>query len=146
MTTQLFTDAYSKNVTAFYSNTVASQGAGKAATLTISGDTIYKSALGVSGASSPAFVLTMNNPTGAGGFSPTNLPNPNPTLAKNFTSVAGTLAWDPITPQGTDLFWEANINFVPEPSSAVLAGFGLVACGAGVAVSRRKMHRSVSAL
>jgi hypothetical protein len=150
MTTQLFTDAYSGNITAFYRNVVAFSST-TGTTLTIEGDTIYKQGLGITGPSNPAFQVVLPNPTNAGGFSATNLPNPTTTLIKNFLNINNgpKIFWDPVTPQGGTQSFQVDItqfaqglNGVPEPSSAVLAGFGMAACGAGVVVSRRKAGKS----
>jgi PEP-CTERM motif len=150
MTTQLFSDLYSGNVSAFYRNQLTFSST-TGTTLTIAGDTIYKSGLGISGPTSPAFQLILPNPTNAGGFTATNLPNPNPTLIKNFLNISNhpVIDWDPVTPQGTMQSFQVDIkefvpglNGVPEPSSVVLAGFGVAACGAGVVVSRRKVGRT----
>jgi hypothetical protein len=151
MTTQLFTDSYSGNVSAFFENKVVSAGVNQLATLSLLGDTIFKSAKGISGPTTPAFNLTLNNPTGAGGFSPMFLPNPSPTQIKSFVATNATLVWDPEVSLGGSVFplsftatitqFVPGLNGVPEPSSVVLAGLGMTACGAGVVVSRRKAGR-----
>jgi PEP-CTERM motif len=154
MTTQLFTDSYSGNVTAFYRNTVTYNSTTKQAALAITGDTVYKSALGVSGPTNPAFQLLLSTLPNPAGFSPTLLPNPTTTTIKSFLNTttvtpAPTLIWDPPSPlSATGLMFTARItefhpglNGVPEPSSVVLAGFGMAACGA-VVVSRRRAGRA----
>jgi hypothetical protein len=140
-TTQLFTDKYSGNVTAFYQNQVTFISSTAGTTLQILGDTIFKSALGISGPAGMAFDLTLTNPTSAGGYTMTNLPNPTPTLVKNFVGVNGKLAWDN---PGLGFTSDNLVFSIPEPSSAALAGIGIAACAAGVVTSRRKARRVLS--
>ena len=142
-TTQLFTDKYSGNITAYYADQVVYNATSKATSLSLLGDTIYKSALGISGPSTPAFDLTLNNPTSAGGFSPTNLPLPNATVVKDFIGTSGLLAWDPngLNFQAEITQFVPGLQGVPEPSSLVLAGVGMVTCTVGVLIARRKAAR-----
>ena len=142
--TQLFTDKYSGNVTAYFANNVVYNTTANGGThLSMLGDTIYKSALGISGPSNPAFDLTLNNPTNAGGFTPSNLPNPNPTVVKSFVSTSGLLDWDPnnLRFQAQITQFKPGLQGVPEPSSLVMAGISFTTCAAGFWFARRKRAR-----
>jgi hypothetical protein len=136
--TQVFTDSYSGNATAYYFNKVAFSST-TGTTLDIKGDTVYKQGLGVTGPGPPpAFDLALFNPTNAGGFSATNLPLPTSTTITNFVKTTGTLDWDPSGQSfGADIT-SFNDQTVPEPTSLVMAVLAILTCTAGCLISRRK--------
>jgi hypothetical protein len=135
---QVFTDSYSGNASAYYAAQLAfSSTAGT--TLDLLGDTIYKQGLGITGPSIPAFDLRLFNPTNAGGYTATHLPLPDTTLIRNFTPNTGLLTWDP-----PDQTFTATVEFeeiVPEPASLVTGLLGLLTSTAGCWIFRRKLPR-----
>jgi len=146
---QVFTDSYSGNVSAYYAGQVGFNssvlGSGKAAeTLNLMGDTIYKQGLGISGPGSPAFDLSLYNRNVT--TKPASFPLPTATTITSFVAnnqqlpFTPTLNWDPDGQSFT-----ANINqfsSVPEPSSLILGAVAMATCTAGFLISRRKPARA----
>jgi hypothetical protein len=138
---QIFTDSYSGNVTAYYFAQV-SYGGTAGTKLDLMGDTIYKQGLGITHGTNPgtpAFDVTLFNPTNAGGFTATHLPLPDTNLIKNFVPNTGLLSWDPV-----DQTFTASITFsstIPEPSSLVTGILGTVTSAAGFWMFRRQRSR-----
>lgn len=157
LTVPVFSDNYVFTTTSYYEAKVAYNSAGGNTTLTLQGDTSYKTGAGYSYAETgvPAFVLTLNNPTSAGGFSSTHLNLPVATGSSygisNFLSTGGTLSWDP-----PNLSFAADVSdfqpiaqylppplpTVPEPSGLLMAALGLTTAAG---VSRYARRRGIRA-
>jgi hypothetical protein len=147
-TTQVFTDKYSGNSTAYFAAKVTYNSSGT--TLALMGDSIYKQGLGYTHAldptQPPAFDLVLTNLKNAGGYTPTNLPLPTVTTAANFVATPGLLSWDPPPMQTftADItHFAPGLNGVPEPSSLILGSLGMASCAVCVLISRCKAVRAL---
>jgi hypothetical protein len=135
---QVFTDSYSGNISAYYAIKLQfpySQNPlypGITGTqMDIKGDTIYKQGLGVSGASNPAFDVSLFNKGNSGTSS-----LPTSSTITNFTSNSGLLTWDPPQQQIIALLG------VPEPSGLVMGLLGLVTSTLGSLIWRTQRARA----